>query len=227
MPASSAAVVSGFVVAGGQSKRMGSDKALLPLDGRPLIAHALELLRSLGLSARICGSRAELASFAEVIPDNFLDRGPLAGIEAALAVSGTELNLFLPVDLPRLPAAFARWLLGRADASQAVATIPVFADRPQPLCAVYSRRLLEGIRHSLAAGDSKVMKGILSAAASLGERVDLFNVESVAAALWAGEWPSSPPIDDWFRNVNTPADYERVALGASSATGAKGGHPIS
>jgi molybdenum cofactor guanylyltransferase len=198
-----------FIVAGGQSTRMGCDKALLPLDGAPLIARVLDLLRGTAISPRICGSRPDLARFAEVIPDNFPQCGPLAGIEAALAVSDTELNLFLPVDLPVLPAAFVRWLMARAAASQATATIPVVADRPQPLCAVYSRRLLDGIRASLAAGDCKVMKGILAAPESLGEQLDLFNVETVASSL--SEWPSSPPVTEWFRNVNTPADYERLA----------------
>jgi molybdopterin-guanine dinucleotide biosynthesis protein A len=205
---------------------MGSDKALLLLDGTPLVARALDLLRSLGLSPRICGSRPDLARFAEVIPDNFPQRGPLAGIEAALAVSETELNLFLPVDLPNVPGSFLRWLLARARASQAVAAIPVVGDRPQPLCAVYSRRLLDSIRRSLAAGDCKVMNGILTAAESLGEPVDLFNVETVAAAI-GPEWPSSSPVTDRFRNVNTPADYARLTHFRSFATGAKSGHPIS
>jgi len=223
-------VVSGFVIAGGQSSRMGRDKALLTVNGAPLIAQALDRLHGLGISARICGSRPDLGRFAEVIPDNFSRCGPLAGIEAALAVSGTELNLFLPVDLPLLPAAFVGWLAARAEASHAVATIPVLALRVEPLCAVYSRRLLEGIRRSLAAGDRKVMKGVRAAAASLGEAIDLFDVESVAAALRAGEWPAWPPVTEWFRNLNTPADYERVtplAARDSAGTGAKGGHPIS
>jgi molybdopterin-guanine dinucleotide biosynthesis protein A len=226
MPALSPAV-SGFVVAGGQSTRIGRDKALLTLDGIPLIQRALDLLRSVGFSPRICGSRPDLARFAEVIPDNFPQCGPLGGIEAALAVSDTELNLFLPVDLPALPAAFVRWLLARAGASPAVATLPVVGDRAQPLCAVYSRRLLEGIRHSLARGDYKVVSGIRAAAESLGEPIDLFDVETVAATVPAGEWPSSP-VSDWFRNMNTPADYERLTLtGSFAATGAKSGHPIS
>jgi molybdopterin-guanine dinucleotide biosynthesis protein A len=212
-----------FVVAGGQSTRMGRDKALLPLNGVPLIVHALELLQGLGLPARICGSRPDLAGFAEVIPDNFPNCGPLAGIEAALAVSDAELNLFLSVDLPGLPAALLRWLVARAEATQAVATIPVVGDRAQPLCAVYSRRLLEGIRQSLAAADCKVMHGIRNAAEALDETIDLFDVETVAAALIPGEWPASPPVAEWFRNVNTPADYERLILSA----GAKASHPIS
>ena len=216
-----------FVVAGGQSTRMGRDKALLLLDGTPLIARALDQVRSLGLPTRICGSRPDLARFANVIPDNFPRCGPLAGIEAALAVSDTKLNLFLPVDLPLLPAAFIRWLLTRAKRTDAVATLPVIADRPQPLCAIYSRRLLEGIRHCLAAGDYKVMNGIRSAAGSLSEPIDLFDVETVAATLRTDEWACSMPVTDWFCNVNTPAEYERLMLRHSSATGAKSGHPIS
>jgi molybdopterin-guanine dinucleotide biosynthesis protein A len=207
---------------------MGRDKALLPLGGAPLIARTLDLLSSLGFTARICGSRPELARFAEVIADNFPRCGPLAGIEAALALSDAELNLFLPVDLPLLPCAFVRWLTERAAATQAVATIPAVADRPQPLCAIYSRRLVEGIRSSLAAGDRKVMNGIRAAAASLREPIDLFDVETIASSLDPEDWPLTLRPLDWFRNVNTPADYERLTLTRSSAaTGAKSRHPIS
>ncbi len=63
--------MNGFVLAGGQSTRMGRDKALMMLDGRTLVERALELLGGLGLDARICGSRPDLARFAEVVPDNF------------------------------------------------------------------------------------------------------------------------------------------------------------
>jgi molybdopterin-guanine dinucleotide biosynthesis protein A len=152
--------------------------------------------------------------FAEVVPDNFPQSGPLAGIEAALAVSDSELNLFVPVDLPGLPPGFLQWMMTRAERSQAIATIPRYGGRFQPLCAVYSRRLLDGLRRSLATGDCKVMVALQAAAACLGEALDAFDVESVASALPPAEWPSHPPLADWFRNVNTPADYEslRAAL---------------
>jgi molybdopterin-guanine dinucleotide biosynthesis protein A len=198
--------MNGFVLAGGQSTRMGRDKALLEVDGRALMEHMLEKLRGQGLEARICGSRADLARFAEVVPDNFAQAGPLGGIEAALAVSDSELNLFVAVDLPGLPAEFLRWLLERAERSRAVATIPRYGDRPQPLCAVYSRRLLEGLRESLGAGRRKVMDAIRASAAGLGEGVDAFDVECVAAA-GCTEWGLESPIAAWFRNLNTPVEY--------------------
>jgi molybdenum cofactor guanylyltransferase len=201
---------------------MGRDKALLELDGRPLVQHALELLRSLGLHPRICGSRPDLAHFAGVVADNYPQCGPLGGIEVALAASDADLNLFVPVDLPGLPPEFLRWMMARAETSQAVATIPHYGDRAQPLCAVYSRRLLEGLRRRLAAGHGKVMEAIHEAAASLGEPVDAFDVESIAATTPA-EWPSAPPLAAWFRNLNSPEDYAAL----QTATGANRRHPIS
>ncbi|HVT98098.1 MAG TPA: molybdenum cofactor guanylyltransferase [Acidobacteriaceae bacterium] len=199
--------MNGFVLAGGQSTRMGRDKALLEVNGRTLVEHMLEKLRGLGLEARICGSRSDLAPFAEVVPDNFAQSGPLGGMEAALAVSDSELNLFVAVDLPGIPEEFLGWLMGRAERSRAVATIPRYGDRLQPLCAVYSRRLVEGLRESLRAGRRKVMDGIRTSALGVGESIDVFDAECVAAA-GCTEWLLEPPLAGWFRNVNTPAEYE-------------------
>jgi molybdenum cofactor guanylyltransferase len=197
----------GFVLAGGASSRMGRDKALLEIGGRPLIALALDKLRVLGLQSRIAGSRPDLAAFAPVVADNFPGCGPLAGIEAALAASDAELNLFLPVDLPDLPIAFLAWMTQRGEASGAVATLPLLAGRPQPLCAVYHRSLLPGLRAALAAGQYKVIPAIEAAARG---SLDAFEVEALAAALIPAIWPSDPPVHDWFRNLNTPEDYERL-----------------
>jgi molybdopterin-guanine dinucleotide biosynthesis protein A len=199
-----------FILAGGQSTRMGRDKALLEVDGETLVERELGLLRGLGLAPRICGSRLDLAHFADVVPDNFPLCGPLGGIEAALAVSDTELNLFVPVDLPGLPADFLRWLMARAETGQAVATIPKYGGRLQPLCAVYNGRLLSGLRSALGGGRFKAMIAIEESAAALGEAIDVFDVECIAPI--ATEWPADPQLAAWFRNVNTPADYEALEM---------------
>lgn len=209
------------MLAGGQSSRMGRDKALLELGGRTLIERSVERLRSLGMEPRICGSGPEFARFAPLIPDNFPGCGPLAGIEAALAASDATLNLFLAVDLPLLPAEFLSWMLQRAENSGAAATVPVFAGRLQPLCAVYSRRMAGILRQWLMRGDYKVMRAIEAAA----DHIDAFQVESVAAALAEGVWPFHPPLRDWFRNLNSPQDYESLRTGTEP--GAIRRHPIS
>jgi len=215
--------VEGWVLAGGASVRMGRDKALLEIGGRLLIVLALDKLRALGMEPRIAGSRPDLAGFAPVVSDNFPRCGPLAGIEAALAASDADLHFFLPVDLPELPFEFLVWMAQRAQASGATATLPLLAGRPQPLCAVYSRRLLPGLREALAARRYKVMPAIETAACG---SVDAFEVEALAAALIPETWPAEPPVHDWFRNLNTPEDYERLHR-SPPATGAKRHNPIS
>lgn len=211
------------MLAGGASVRMSRDKALLEIGGRPLIALAVDKLRTLGLEPRIAGSRPDLAAFAPVVSDNCPKCGPLAGIEAALAASRSELNLFLPVDLPGLPVEFLAWMAQRAETSGVAATVPLLAGRPQPLCAVYSRRLLPGLRESLAAGQYKVMTAIEAAA---GGPLDAFDVEALAAALVPETWPSAAPVQEWFRNLNTPEEYERLRA-AHFPAGAKPRNPIS
>jgi len=198
---------------------MGRDKALLNLDGRPLAALAVEKLQALGLATRICGARAEVApeltQFTEVIPDNFTGCGPVAGIETGLAASDADLSLFLAVDVPLVPTEFLRWMMERAETSGAVATIPLAGGREQPLSAVYSRRLRDGLRVAIAAGHLKMMTAVTEAAAALNERVDLFQVESVAAALRPGVWSAESNVKgvalrDWFLNANTPEEWARV-----------------
>ena len=192
----------------------------LEWQGRTLIEHALDKLRALDTYPRILGSRRDLESFAPVIPDNFPGRGPLAGIEAALSLTDTDLNLFLPVDLPLLPVEFLRWMLARAAITNAVATIPSLGGRPHPLCAIYHRRLLPAIRTALAQGDAKVIRVIDRAAAVENLPIDSFQVEYIAAAQsdaagpQAGvSWPRHLPVHMWFQNLNTPADIAR-SIGA-------------
>jgi molybdopterin-guanine dinucleotide biosynthesis protein A len=191
---------------------MGTDKALLAYAGRPLIEHAVTILTGAGLTPHIVGKRPDLAGYAPIVEDLRPGCGPLGGLEAALTFSETELNVFLPVDLPLLPAAFLRYLLERAAITGAAATVPTLGGRPEPLCAVYRRDLLPGIAHALKSGEYKVMRAIENAAsasqAALQAKIDGFSVEAVAAAL--DNWATDPP-HRWFQNMNTPADMALIS----------------
>lgn len=198
-----------FVLAGGQSLRMGRDKALLDLNGTPLIEIALEKMRALGFSPRIAGSRPDLSAFAPVIPDLHPRSGPLGGIEAALAASDEEQSLFLAVDLPWLPVEFLRWMIARVAQTGALATMPRLQGLPQPLCAIYHKALLPYAQAALNVGDAKVMRAVERAADATGLRIDSFDVESVAAAQG---WLNELPVHRWFENLNTPAEYAKAAL---------------
>jgi len=200
-----------FVLAGGRSTRMGQDKALLQA-GRSLLELALDKLRALDASAtpRIAGSRPDLSSYAPVVPDLHPGCGPLSGIEAALAATAQPLNLFLPVDLPLLPARFLGWMLGRAETTGALVTVSRINGRPQPLCAVYHRDLLAGVTASLAAGNYKVMPVVTAAAQSRAQAIDVFDVELLASTCPELHRFSSLPLYRWFHNCNTPEDMAEI-----------------
>jgi molybdopterin-guanine dinucleotide biosynthesis protein A len=211
----------GCVLAGGRSSRMGRDKATLQVHGRPLIDRALEQLRTAGCQPVIAGPRPDLETYAPVLPDLHPGCGPLSGIEAALtaasfpaaalaATPSSSAVLFLPIDLPLLPAAFLALLLERAERTGALATIPVLGGRPQPLCAVYRTELLPGITSALEQGDYKVMR-VIEATTPPGKR-DLFGVEAVLSARADLLNRKPEPLYRWFANINTPQALAALSL---------------
>ena len=196
----------GFVLAGGRSSRMGRDKRSLRVAGRSLLEIALDKLRALPLAAapRMVGGDPRGA-----VADLHPGCGPLSGIEAALAASAEPLNVFLPVDMPLLPANFLLWMLHRAQITGAPITLPKIGGDPQPLCAVYQKSILPAITASLLAGNYKVMPGVCSAVLQ-PQDLDVFDIESVAAADPDILSYSFLPVYRWFHNCNRPEDMEGV-----------------
>src|SRR5580693_5705527 len=103
-----------FILAGGKSTRMGTDKAFVEYEGRTLLARMLDLARSVTPEVRIVGSKEKFAPFAPVVEDIFRDCGPLGGIHAGLRASSSEFNLMLAVDTPFISWAFAQYLITQA-----------------------------------------------------------------------------------------------------------------
>lgn len=184
-----------FLLAGGKSTRMGSDKALLEFKGKTLLDRALKCLHALTPEVLIVGERAKFAAYGSVVEDVFRDRGPLGGIHAALSVSATELNIVLAVDLPFVEPALLSHLLRRARASTALVVVPRSIDGWQPLCAVYRRPFALVAERALLQGKNKVD--------SLFEEVEVLPV-SEAELVEKGFSASA------FRNLNTPGDLEQA-----------------
>jgi molybdopterin-guanine dinucleotide biosynthesis protein A len=185
--------VAAFILAGGKSTRMGADKAFVELDGRTLLARALEVARAVTADVRIVGDAAKFAGFAPVVEDVFRGSGPLGGIHAALRASGAELNLMLAVDVPFVSAALLEFLIGRARSSAAVVTVAQAGGRWQPLCAVYRREFAVGAESALQRGRYKID--------ALFDEVPTLVVgeEELAAGGFSG---------GMFRNLNTREEVE-------------------
>jgi molybdopterin-guanine dinucleotide biosynthesis protein A len=145
-----------FILAGGNSTRMGTDKAFVMLDGRTLLARALDVCRTVTSEVWIVGDRKKFVPFAPVVEDVFPGCGPLAGIHAALQASQTDLNLVLAVDLPFVSPALLHFLVVQARESGAIVTVPRAGKGWQPLCAIYRRAFADPAETALRARRYKI-----------------------------------------------------------------------
>lgn len=133
-------ILTAVLLAGGESRRMGTDKAMLMIAGEPLWARQLRVLREVGPEAVAVSARARPAwcpREMEVILDGEPSRGPLSGVAAALGGMRTSHLLVLAVDLPRMTAEQLRKICRQARPGCGV--VPVRQERFEPLCAVYPK----------------------------------------------------------------------------------------
>jgi len=184
---------------------MGVDKATVHLAGQPLIVHALEILRQAGLTASIAGARAQLSSFAAVVADSELNRGPLGGICAALSSTTARKAVFIPVDMPLLPASLVNFLLDQAENCGASISVVEVNGLMQTFPAVVDRAALPTLRMELEAGRGACLAAFQIASRALGRPATVVPLET---ALRAGDvvHPNGLPAECWFLNVNTAAD---------------------
>jgi molybdopterin-guanine dinucleotide biosynthesis protein A len=187
--------VTAFILAGGKSSRMGSDKAFLRLENETLLARALRAADTAAREVRIVGEASKFASYGRVVEDVYRGRGPLGGIHAALSSSTTELNLMLAVDLPFVGSKFLEYLLLRAQESGAMVTVPRAGGGLQPLCAVYRRGFANVAEKSLTEGKGKI---------------DLLFAGVGICVIEENELEGAGFSAEMFRNLNTPEEFERA-----------------
>src|SRR5208282_3143492 len=117
--------INGFVLAGGKSSRMGKDKALMRLEGRPLVLRAAEILSPFVRQITLLAPRDRYENLGlPVVADKWPDQGPLAAVCTGLLSSNTEWNIFLACDLPRVSRQFIQLLVGRIRATHSDAVVP-------------------------------------------------------------------------------------------------------
>jgi molybdopterin-guanine dinucleotide biosynthesis protein A len=183
--------VSAFILAGGKSTRMGTDKAFVLLEGRTLLSRVLDLARQLTSKVHIIGDPAKFAPFAPTIEDVFPGCGPLGGIHAALRSSPTDLNVILAVDVPFVSLALLDYLISRATSSDANVTVARAAGGFQPLCAVYRRPFADAAEDGLRARHYKI---------------DTLFTPATTQVIEEAELETSGFSSRIFRNLNTPEE---------------------
>ena len=191
--------VYGLVLAGGESRRMGRDKALLVRDGQSQLAHIAALLE--GVTERVFVSTrsdqqddAERSRFAQVV-DRYENIGPIAGILSALEEHPAADWLIVACDLPNIDQTTLKYLLDNSSELQPFTAFRSSHDGlPEPLCALYR------------AGSDSVLREFIDDGIVCPRKV---LIRSDTLLL---EQPDPASLD----NVNTPDDLERSVLEASS-----------
>lgn len=207
--------IQAILLAGGRSRRMGTDKAVLSLGGIPLIERLIHELT--GVADRIIISTGSTnsklySSYGQVtVSDMYEDAGPLAGLHAGLSISDSLWTLVIACDMPFANKGIFRMLMKEAESAESTnkdadqhfglplieAVIPSVNGRLQPLMAVYRRSIMEDLERELRGGRHKVTDW------ALGLRARYISGEQLADA-------SGLPTELLDYNMNRPSDYEKA-----------------
>jgi molybdopterin-guanine dinucleotide biosynthesis protein A len=194
---SSATAPVGVVLAGGLGRRLGGDKAIVELEGRPLVLYPLEALHEVCDEVAIVAKRdtllPPLSGLAELWIEPDEPRHPLTGVAHALRLAAGRPILVVAVDLPLMDAATLR-ALAATDPAGAAAVVPRVHGRLQPLCALYTPGALSG----LAAFDASA------------------RATDVVVSLGIREVQPADPTA--FFNVNRPEDVLQASVLISGAS---------
>jgi molybdopterin-guanine dinucleotide biosynthesis protein A len=172
---------------------MGTDKAFLAWEGRPLWEHQMEKLRVLGAQRLLLSCRRE-QGFPEqtaVMPveDAWPGAGPLGGVGSCLRVCGAPLLVVLGIDLPLLPAGFLQRMLKECTPECGAVVMASSGEYYEPLAAVYPQSMGAVAEEQILAGRFSMQAFIRRGVENGWMRVPALTVER-----------------EWFTNVNAPGD---------------------
>jgi molybdenum cofactor guanylyltransferase len=180
--------ITGFILAGGQSSRMGTDKAMLQIDGKTLMERAIEICKPICHEILISSNNPKHGNFGfTVVSDEIKNCGPMGGVYSCLNKSETDWNLMLSVDSVFVPNDFIKFLISKTGVVDAV--VPIHKNGKEPLIALYHKNCLTVIQEKLDLKDYK-----------LHHLLDSLHTRFVDVDAWIKKYP------EIFRNFNRPED---------------------
>ncbi len=184
------------IQAGGESRRMGQNKALIPFLGQPLISRVIDRVAGLGDELLITTNQPELFEFTGLptFPDIYPGEGALSGLYTALSAAGQPLVAVVACDMPFASAALLKAQLKVLEEQGADGVVPRSKDGFEPFHAVYRRDpCLQAVKQALEAGEKRLI--------SWFPKVNLviFTLEQAAEV---------DPEGEAFINVNTPEEWK-------------------
>jgi len=194
----------GCILTGGQSRRMGTDKALMELNGKTLLTIAIERFKGFP-EILISAAASEHYAFTglRVVPDERPGIGPLGGFISVLRAAESDIVCFMPVDAPLVPAEILHLLAGACSGKDAA--VPMYKGSVEPMMACLSKASLPVLERMAAEGNYKVADAFILLDTSY------VTLESPEMLQKFGE-PSA-----YLINVNDKVSFEKLG---SADTGA-------
>lgn len=186
--------ITAFILAGGKSSRMGSDKGLVVFRRKKMVQHVINTLSESGFANPIIVSNNDdYKEFGlEVIEDEIKDKGPLGGVYSALLHSKTDLNMIISCDVPFIQTKVIELLVNSVE-DQAV-TVLCNDYQIHPLIGVYHKKVLKNLRLHLDKDNLKVLSFIQFCGVKIIDTNDYFKDLSI----------------NCFENINTRKDLLKL-----------------
>lgn len=193
-------VVKGYVLAGGGSTRFGRDKALVEMEGAPMLLRMRALLSSVAADVHVISPSHKYAAVGITgIPDRWEGQGPLAGIITALLTTketdAAEWNLIVGCDMPFLAREWLSYLAQRALASTAEVVAPKSVQGLEPLCACWRTSAAASLQNAFDGGTRKITQAMKQLQLEMVDEPDWKRFDSAGRLFW---------------NMNTAADYDEA-----------------
>ncbi|HET7118404.1 MAG TPA: molybdenum cofactor guanylyltransferase [Hanamia sp.] len=187
-------VIDCYILAGGKSSRMGTDKGLLLFNGKPLVQKVIEELSPVVNEVIIVSNNHEYEQFGlKVIGDLIKDNGPAGGIHAALSNAKSEQIFIVSCDMPFITAHAAKYIMQHAVHSQIA--LPLNHGKIQPLFGVYSRQCLPKWKRLIEQGIIKLQEMVM--------HFDLLKIDIQKNGLF---------VDLLFTNINDKNDFNKALM---------------
>lgn len=181
--------ITGIVLAGGKSSRMGKDKGILELDGKRIVKHVLDALDTVVDEIIIIANNDHYNNLGyPVYEDIIKDCGPMGGIHTGLSFSNTMKNIVLSCDIPFITSKMISYII--SESGDYEITVPKHENKLEPLCAVYSKKCADKLKELLEKKEWKMQ-----------EALQYFNTQQLRLS-------GAKEIEKNFININTPQDFK-------------------
>ncbi|MDQ0659882.1 molybdenum cofactor guanylyltransferase [Paenibacillus sp. W2I17] len=191
----------GIILAGGLSSRMGTNKAMLELNGSVVLQHVTKAMRP-AVSRIIVAAGPNVTTYSamgyDCVQDHYPRKGPLAGLHAALEASDTDWNLVGACDMPLLQTSFFDGIKKLVESHNSYsAIVPRVDGHVHPLAGAYHKRVLLDLEQRLVQDHLRVMRWL--------EEIGCLYVETEEL-----ERAGVHQVAMQMSNMNTPEEYERI-----------------